>query len=139
MKTSGMYISGKIVRIVTLKGTKENHERIANDFHKFDIDDTTSSNEMKLFVDALSSYLQENEIEKIGINARPASGRFSGSADTSRIEGAIVATSNINVEFIFSQTITANNKKYGMLKTVRPTTNALGRAYDLAFEVLIND
>jgi hypothetical protein len=31
MNTCGMYISGKTVRIVTLEGTKEKHDRIVED------------------------------------------------------------------------------------------------------------
>lgn len=136
MKVCGIYITGQVARIVTLEGTRDEHVRIADDFHSLEIRDSVSQRDLQAFIAALTAHLKENEIQKVGINGRLERGRYSGGATAFRLEGAILASMAPEVVFIFPSTVQATNRREDEKKTQQPGTKALNSAYDLAYECL---
>ena len=136
MRSCGLNISAKEVRIVTLSGNRADHKRVAEQMHKITVGDTTVAGELRALITALSAHVQDHGIERIGLIGYPARGNFSVSSSVSRIEGALLATSSADVRFFHKATLAATSRKAGEFKTERPSTQALALAYDLAYECL---
>ena len=136
MVSSGIYLKSDNIRIVTLFGTKENHDRIAEKVHKLNLPLSAEQEEIEVFVQTLKAYCSDNKIDIIFINKRNSKGKHAGGAATFRNEGIIYATSKVSVQAVHPSTLAATNRKHSELKLQRPDTKDLGVAYDLAFEGL---
>jgi len=136
MAIAGMLLKANEVRIVALAGNKANHSLIAQKFNKLALNKNPNQDDVKVFIQAFKTYCSDNGIEKIIINRRSSSGKMAGGAGTFLIEGVILAISSTIVEFVHSATIRATDKREASLKTEKPGTVDLDKAYDLAFEGL---
>lgn len=136
MITAGILLKSNLCRIVTLSGLKKQHIRIAEKFHKLEIAPNPTQEDVEVFVQALKAYCNDNSIDIMVINFRNSTGDHAGGAASFRMEGIILAASDIPVKQAHPSTISASTRKYSNYKSIKPTTIELGRAYDLAFEGL---
>jgi hypothetical protein len=136
MVVSGVFLKANEARIVTLSGTKENHSLIAPKFNKLSLPKNPTQDDVEVFSQAFKTYCTDNAIDKVVINRRAASGQGAGGAGTFLLEGIILAISPAPVEFVHPATIGATDRREGQLKTEKPTTVVLGKAYDCSFEGL---
>ncbi|HLE17967.1 MAG TPA: DUF3010 family protein [Syntrophales bacterium] len=136
MNVGGLLLKGNIVRIVTLSGSKNDHIRIAEKFHKLELPAVPTQEDIKIFVLALAAYYSENSLDLLCINQRATSGMHAGGSATFRNEGIILATSPIPVKQIHSSTLAATERRQSHLKTGKPEPKELAKAYELAFEGL---
>jgi hypothetical protein len=136
MIVSGIFLKSNLVRICTLKGTKNEHTVIAEKFNKLEIPKNPSKENVEAFVLALKTFCTEYSIDLVVINRRSTTGKWAGGAGTFLNEGVLLATSPVPIIFIAQTTIAATERKQAELKGYRPGTVDLGKAYDLAFECL---
>lgn len=136
MISSGIFLKSDNIRVVTLSGTKENHNRIAKKVHKLQLPISSSKEEIEVFVQTLKAFCSDNQVDLISINRRNHKGTHAGGAATFKNEGIILATSPVPVQLVHPSTLAATERKYTDLKLSRPDTKVLGIAYDLAFEGL---
>lgn len=136
MISSGFFLKSDDIRIVTLSGVRESHERIADKVHKLKLPVSSTKEDVDLFIQTLKAFCSDYKIDLILINYRNYKGPKAGSAATFRNEGIIMATSPVPVHLVHFATIAATNRKYNELKSLKPKTKDLGTAYDLAFEGL---
>jgi hypothetical protein len=136
MVTSGLLLKGSAVRVVTISGTKENHHLVAERFHKLELPKNPTKEDVEVFVHAFKAHCTDNGVDIICINKRNETGDRSGGAASFRIEGIILATSQVPIKMIHSGTIAATDRREAARKNKRPNTVDLGKAYDLAFEGL---
>lgn len=133
---AGVVFSGNSCRIVSMSGTKQSHEILDIKTNKIEIDKNPSRADVATFVDSFQKYCNENGVDKIVYNKRISKGNMASSEESFIMEGAILASVSVEAERVHVQTIKATEKKHGELKTKRPSTAALGKAYDFAFEGL---
>ena len=136
MVSAGFLLKGNLCRVVTLNGSRSKHTRIADNFHKLELPQNPTKEDVEVFVQTIKAFCSDNSVDIITINFRNAKGDHAGGAATFRIEGIILASSPVPVRKIHSATIAATNRKQSAQKTEKPGTADLGRAYDLAFEGL---
>lgn len=136
MISAGFLLKGSLCRIITLSGSRNQHVRIADNFHKLELAPNPSQEDVEVFVQAIKAFCSDNSVDLMTINYRIAKGDHAGGVATFRIEGIILASSPVPVKQVHSATIAATNRKHSDLKSIKPTTVDLGRAYDLAFEGL---
>lgn len=136
MRVAGFSITASDVRIVTLEGTREDHERIAEQLHKVSVGDGSSATHLKAVVGALNAHIRDTGIERVGLVAYAEGGKYGAGASVFRIEGGLMVSAEAALRFIHKATIGATERRLGEQKRRRPTTKALGLAYDLAFECL---
>jgi len=135
---SGVFLKGNEARIITLSGNRSSHSAVASKFHKLQLSKNPSLDDVEIFKQALTSYYLDNSINKIILNRRATSGLGTGGAMSFIMEGIILAISNIPIEFSHPATVKATDRKEFKNKTIKPNTIALGKAYDLAYEGLVN-
>lgn len=133
---SGIFLKANEVRLVTLKGSRTEHQVIAPKVNKFSLVKNPSQTETREFVTQLQAYISEHNIAKLVLNRRATTGQGAGGAGTFLMEGAILASVEVEVEFVHPATMRATDKRCSELKQVKPKTVDLGKAYDLAFECL---
>jgi hypothetical protein len=136
MVISGIFLKANEARIVTLTGSKDNHSIIAPKFNKLALPKNPTQDDVKVFSQAFKAYCADNSVDKVVVNRRTTSGQGAGGAGTFLIEGVILAISPSPVDFIHPATIRATDKREANLKTHKPETVALGKAYDFGFEGL---
>jgi hypothetical protein len=136
MIVSGFLLKGNAVRVCTISGTRAKHALIAEKFNKLELTKNPTQEDVKVFTQAFRAYCSDNSIDLICINKRNETGDRSGGAAGFRIEGIIMALSPVPISMHHPATIAATERKDSALKTKRPKTIDLGKAYDLAFECL---
>ncbi len=136
MIVAGISLKGNITRIVTLHGNRKNHKRIAGKFHKLELTKYPPQDEVKVYVQALIAFCNDNSVDKLILNKRTIGGQGAGGNATFRAEGIILASILAEVRLVHSATILATERRVSNLKSSKPTTKELGIAYDLAFDGL---
>ena len=136
MNVMGLYLKTDTLRIVTLSGTKTDHKRIGEAFHKISVPRDNNPDTIKALIETLNVFLESNGIELIGVNGRNVSGRSAGSPLSFKSEGILIAILDMQLRQVFAQTIRATDRKRISDKSCRPATKDLGIAYDVAFELL---
>jgi len=136
MVSVGVFLKGSTARIVTLAGTRKNHSLEKAEFHKLDLPTPVDPEGTKNFLTALNSHLQEMGADTVVLNKRQGSGTHASAGATFHMEGALFAACSTPCSLIAPATLSATHRKHAKLKTSRPTTVALGSAYDLAFHGL---
>ncbi|TWO83233.1 hypothetical protein AYI75_16205 [Shewanella algae] len=136
MIITGIFLKANQARIITLSGSRASHELLAEKFTKLDLPKNPTQDDVEVFVQAFRAHCTSNSIDKVIINRRATNGQGAGGAGTFLLEGVFLATSQAPVEFVHSATIRATDRREPDLKTERPSTVDLGKAYDLAFEGL---
>ncbi|ACS78888.1 DUF3010 family protein [Maridesulfovibrio salexigens] len=133
---AGMYLSGNSCRIVAVGGNKESHEVLDVKTNKISINKNPSSSDAVNFANSIQDYCDENGVDKIVYNKRISKGKMASSEESFIMEGVILASVSVEAERVHSKTLKATQDKFGDLKTEKPSTADLGRAYDFAFEGL---
>jgi hypothetical protein len=136
MIVAGVLLKSNLARIVTLSGIRHSHSMIARKFNKLELPKNPTQDDVNVFSQAFKAFCFDNAIDKVVINKRATSGQGAGGAATFRTEGVILAISPVPVTLIHTATVTATHRKQAELKTCRPDTADLGKAYDFAFEAL---
>ncbi|WP_028766102.1 DUF3010 family protein [Shewanella fidelis] len=135
---SGLFLKANEVRVVTLSGYRGEHELIAPKVNKFSLLKNPQQGDVQQFIAQLQAYISEHHVAKVVLNRRATSGQGAGGAGTFLMEGAILACIGVDIEFVHPATLRATDKRCGALKPAKPTTVDLGKAYDLAFEALVD-
>ena len=136
MISAGFLLKGNLIRIVVLNGSRNQHARVADKFHKLELSSNPSQEDVEVFVQAIKAFCSDNSVDLIVINFRNAKGDHAGGIASFRIEGIILASSPVPIKQVHPATIAATNRKNSDQKTIKPNTVDLGRAYDLAYEGL---
>ncbi|WP_144208208.1 DUF3010 family protein [Shewanella donghaensis] len=136
MNVMGIMLKANEMRIVTLTGTRTQHELINPKFNKLALDKHPQQAEVKILIEQISQYCDANKIDKVIINRRSTTGQGAGGAGTFLLEGALLATLTPAIVFIHPATIRATDKREADHKSAKPKTVDLGKAYDLAYESL---
>lgn len=136
MIIAGFFLKANEVRIVSLNGHRGSHELVSPKFNKLSLSKNPSQEEVATFSAAINAYCEDNNIEKVVLNRRASKGQGAGGAGTFLMEGVILARSTVCVELVHPATLRATDKRTLELKEVKPKTVDLGKAYDLAFELL---
>ncbi len=134
---AGLLLKANEARIVTLAGTRLGHQLLAEKFNKLAMPKNPTQEDVAAFVRALSSFCLANKVEKLVLNRRATSGQGAGGAGTFLLEGVLLASALVPVEFAHPQTMKATDRKAGDSKAQKPSTVDLGKAYDLAYEGLL--
>ena len=136
MIVAGVFLKANQARIVTLTGSRNSHNLLAEKFNKLDLPKNPTQDDVDVFVQAFKAYCTSNSIDKVVINRRAISGQGAGGSGTFLLEGVLLAMSKAPIEFVHSATIRATDRREAEAKTERPKTADLGKAYDLSFEGL---
>ncbi|ABZ78082.1 hypothetical protein Shal_3539 [Shewanella halifaxensis HAW-EB4] len=132
----GVFLKANEVRLVTLSGTRDTHQVIAPKVNKFSLVKNPTQVETREFIALIKTYIKEHNLDKLVLNRRATTGQGAGGAGTFLMEGAILASVEVEVEFVHPATLRATDKRCSELKLHRPKTVDLGKAYDLAFECM---
>ncbi|MGY4534336.1 hypothetical protein ACVW0Y_003475 [Pseudomonas sp. TE3786] len=134
---AGLLLKANEARIVTLSGTRASHSLVAEKFNKLAVPKNPTQEDVAAFVRALSSFCTANKVDKLMLNRRATAGQGAGGAGTFLLEGVVLASALIPVDFAHPATMKATERKAGDSKAQKPTTIDLGKAYDLAYEGLL--
>lgn len=136
MVSAGLLLKGNLVRIVTLSGTRQRHELVAPKVNKLELGADPDQEAVEAFSHAFRAFCAEQAIDRAIINRRTTTGQGAGGAATFRTEGILLSMCPCTIQFVHHATIRATDKRQANLKSARPTTADLSKAYDLAFEGL---
>ncbi|MBE7215635.1 DUF3010 family protein [Shewanella benthica] len=136
MVIAGLFLKANEVRMVSLSGTRESHELVAPKINKLALNKNPSREEVSQFAAEVKAYCSEHQVDQIVMNRRASKGQGAGGAGTFLMEGVILATTSISVDLVHPATVRATDKRTVTLKDLKPKTVDLGKAYDLAFELL---
>ncbi|MEI6859455.1 MAG: DUF3010 family protein [Shewanella sp.] len=136
MVIAGLFLKANEVRMVSLSGTRGSHELMASKINKLTLNKNPTQEEVSQFSTEVKAYCDEHKIDQIMLNRRASKGQGAGGAGTFLMEGVILATSIIGVDLVHPATVRATDKRAHTLKLLKPKTVDLGKAYDLAFELL---
>jgi len=111
MKICGIDLkaSNMIISVVEVKNNDINY--IPLDLKKLSIQNDENKSEIESFYETFKTFLRDNNIDKIIIKKRAKSGKFSGGANTFKMEGIIQLNRQCDVEFISAQAIASYKKK----------------------------
>ncbi|WP_394203268.1 DUF3010 family protein [Shewanella waksmanii] len=137
MITTGILLKANEARLVTLTGNREDYAVADSDTNKLSIAKAPSQSDVAHFIQQLSSYLEQAGTQKLIVNRRATTGQGAGGAGTFILEGVILASVKVPVEFVHPATLRATDKRCSGLKVARPKTVDMGKAFDLAFEGLL--
>lgn len=132
-----MFLKANEVRLVTLLGSRTDHELVVSNINKLILIKNPSQSDVVQFGAAISRYCAENNVKQIVVNRRATSGQAAGGAGTFLMEGIILALATVKVDSVHAATVRATDKKASEFKGIKPKTVDLGKAYDLAFEFLM--
>jgi hypothetical protein len=136
MVSAGLFLTGDTIRIVTLAGIREQHTQIAMKVNKLELGADPDQESVEAFCHTFWAFCSDNAIDMVVINRRATSGRGAGGGATFRTEGILLTTCPCPIKFVHPATIRATDRKHSGLKSARPPTKDLAKAYDLAFEGL---
>lgn len=138
MKVAGIFLKGNNAHIVTLEGTKAAHEFVDLDFCKLTLEKNPEQKDVLALKTALTDHIAKHNIAEIVLNRRVTAGQMAGAAGTFIWEGILLVSSPVPLTFVHAATLRSTEKKFGELKTKKPSeeNDPLGKAYDFAFEGL---
>jgi len=137
MSVTGMFLKANEVRMVTLVGSRTDHELVVSKINKLILIKNPSQSDVIQFGEAIGRYCTDHNVKQIVVNRRATSGQAAGGAGTFLMEGIILALASAKVDCVHAATVRATDKRTIELKGVKPKTVDLGKAYDLAFEFLM--
>ncbi|MEP7077015.1 MAG: DUF3010 family protein [Acidobacteriota bacterium] len=85
----GIDLDKNEARIVFLDGHSDNFEIVASDVTRLGLADPKNQSEVRLFQTAIQSFLDDHDIEVVGIRERLSKGRMKGGTITFKLEGLI--------------------------------------------------
>lgn len=136
MVVAGLLLKANDIRMVTLSGTREQHELSASKVNKLSLPKHPTQEDVSQFVADFTAYCQDCNVQKVNINRRATTGQGAGGAGTFLIEGILLAVVQCEVAFIHPATLRATDKREKEHKGCQPKTQDLAKAYDLAYEGL---
>ncbi|MCG9697575.1 DUF3010 family protein [Shewanella sp. Isolate11] len=136
MAITGVFLKGYEARLISLCGSRAEHQLVATKVNKIAIPKSPSVEDIQQFNLAFAEYCQQQGTEQLVINRRATTGKGAGGAGSFILEGVLLASSQWPISFVHPATLRATDNKYAELKNYRPATQDLGKAYDLAFELL---
>ncbi|MEZ9822773.1 DUF3010 family protein [Shewanella sp. 10N.286.45.A1] len=136
MIIAGLFLKANEVRIVILAGERASHNLVAPKVTKFSLLKNPTQTDVVTFIEQVNTHIASNGVNKVVLNRRATTGQGAGGAGTFLMEGAMLASCSVEIDFIHPATLRASDKKHSELKSCRPKTVDLGKAYDLAFECL---
>ena len=136
MIIAGLLLKANEVRIVILAGERASHSLVAPKVTKFSLLKNPTQTDVVTFIEQVNTHIASNGVNKVVLNRRATTGQGAGGAGTFLMEGAMLASCSVEIDFIHPATLRASDKKHSELKSCRPKTVDLGKAYDLAFECL---
>jgi hypothetical protein len=136
MVSAGLLLKGNLVRIVTLSGTRQRHRQVATRVNKLELGPDPDQEAVGAFSHAFRAFCADHAVGKAVINWRATTGQATGGAATFRAEGILLSMCPCPIQFVHHSTTRATDRRQGDLKSGRPATADLSKAYDLAFEGL---
>lgn len=137
MAVVGMFLKGNFAHIVTLEGTRSEHEFVDEDVKSWELGKNPTREDVAGYGDALKAFVEKNGVTEIVLNRRVTAGQMAGAAGTFLWEGILLSLSPVPLRFVHVATVRSTDKKVGDLKKLRPEDDVpLGKAYDFAFEGL---
>lgn len=136
MISMGVLLKGNVARMVTLSGSRTSHTLVGERLHKLELPHNPTQDDVDTFVRAFKACCTDFAVDVVTINRRATSGQGAGGPATFLTEGVLLATSPCPITAVHSATVRATERRSAALKTGRPATADLGKAYDLAFESL---
>lgn len=136
MVVAGLLLKSNDVRVVSLAGTREQHELLAPKVNKLSLLKHPTQEDVAKFVADFNTYCKTYAVEKVMINRRATTGQGAGGAGTFLIEGVLLTAAQCDVVFIHPATLRATDKREKDRKALQPKTQDLAKAYDLAYEGL---
>jgi len=110
MKYCGIELKSNEARIASIEiGETGDYNLIAVQTKKIKLSDSKSQAATKAFREAFNTFFQENNFNKIGIKERMRKGKFSGGADSFKMEG-ILQTLDYPIEILHTATVKAKIK-----------------------------
>lgn len=137
MVSAGLFLKSDIIRVVTITGSRDQHKQIAMRVNKLEIGADPDKGTVEAFCHTFRAFCTDNAIDIVVINRRATSGKGAGGAATFRTEGILLTMCPCPIKFVHPATIRATDRRHLDLKTSRPSTADLSKAYDLAFEGLV--
>lgn len=116
MTICGIEMSASEVRLVLLRGEKENFTLVDTEPRKIKLADDTDQDEVKGFRDAIFAWFLEHQVTEIVVKKRGKKGDFSGGPIGFKLEGIIQLYEGCPVTLVAPQTISAMQKKYAIEK-----------------------
>ena len=107
--TCGIELKGNEARIVVLEGNQEAYNIIGSAPKKIKLDDPNNQDSVKHFLNEIITFVEQFDIQKIGIKERATKGKFAGGSVSFKMEG-LLQTSSAEVMLIHSRTIKAKLK-----------------------------
>ena len=135
MTICGIEMSASEVRLVLLKGEKDNFTIVDTEPRKIKLTDDTNQHEVQAFRDSIFAFFSKNQVLEIVIKKRGKKGEFSGGPVGFKLEGIIQLYEECPVTLIAPQTISAVNKKYALEKP-KELKKYQHTAFDTAFSKL---
>jgi len=111
MRMCGIEIKSSDAIIVVLDGLKDQFEILDTGIKKFNLKDTSKSDEVQIFTETIHTFLIQHKIDIVGIKKRNAKGQFAGGSVSFKIEGLIQLTKNSQVKLIAPASISSTIKK----------------------------
>jgi hypothetical protein len=136
MVSAGLLLKGNAARLVTLSGTREKHKQIAQKVNKLELGADPDQATVEAFCHTFRAFCADNNVDIVVINRRATAGQGAGGGATFRTEGILLTMSPCPIKFAHPATIKATDRRQLALKSERPATADLSKAYDLAFEGL---
>ncbi|QKJ22685.1 DUF3010 family protein [Poseidonibacter lekithochrous] len=117
MKLCGIELkaSNTILSVIDFREDDDIIDYIDLKIKKITLEDDENQEDISKFSSSISSFLKENEIEKVFIKKRAKKGTFSGGAVTFKMEALIQLNSICEVELISSQSISSFEKKNSII------------------------
>lgn len=108
-KICGIDITGKVVNLLILEGTKEDYKIINSSPLKIQLNDHTDQASIKEFYQSITQFIKENEVIEIGIKGG-STGMYKSGPAVFKME-AIIQMTDANINFVKPQTLTSYWKK----------------------------
>ena len=115
MAVAGFFLKGNFANVVTLDGTKSNHEHVDEGFNRLEIGKNPTQKDVAALVKSINQYIEKNSVTHITLNRRVTAGQMAGAAGTFLWEGILLAVSPVPLKFVHVATIRATDKKSGDL------------------------
>lgn len=106
----GISMDSNNANLCVIKTSGSEYEVISTNVKKISLTDDSVQNNVKLFQKSFQTFVQENNIELIGIKARLQKGKFAGGSVSFKMESIIQLTDK-EVQIIPSRTIGLKTKK----------------------------
>lgn len=134
MKALGISLEGSTAIFSGLEKTDSGIFDISDKLKKIQLKDHLDSKEVQSLHEAIQSFLESNQFDKIAIIKRGTKGTFAASPISFKIEGLIQMYRSKDIEFIAPATLRAFYKKNE--NSFTPKYNYQKAANDLAFYLL---